>query len=74
MSAVIGYLLYGGARETGATGFWGVIDLTTAIPIAAGTLITAQLGARLNKRFGGKSYRRVFGAFIVLVGIRMIAS
>ncbi len=71
ISGVVGYLLYGDARAVVPSEFWGVVNLSVALPIAAGTVITAQIGAKLNKRFGGHTYRRIFGIFMVLVGLRM---
>ena len=70
ISGVIGYLLYGGERAVG-TDFFGVIDLKIAVPIIVGTLATAQVGAWMNKRFGGRIYRRIFGLFLIFVGLRM---
>ncbi len=72
ISGVIGYLLYGDSRAANPTDFWGVVNLPVALPIAAGTVITAQIGAKLNKKFGGTVYRRIFGVFMVIVGLRML--
>lgn len=72
ISGVIGYLLYGDARAANPTDFWGVVNLSVAIPIAAGSVVTAQIGAKLNKRFGGAVYRRIFGIFMIFVGGRML--
>jgi len=72
ISGVLGYLFYGAGRAVDMTGFLGVIDLNTGIPIALGSVLTAQIGAHLNKRFGGVVYQRIFAAFLTLVAIRML--
>ena len=74
ISGVTGYLLYGGQRAVAAPGSWGVIDLAVGIPLALGTSLTAGLGARLNKRYGGTIYRRVFALFLAVVAVRMLFS
>ena len=71
ISGVVGYLLYGGSRAGVEAGFVGVIDVAVAIPIIAGSLITAMTGARLNKKYGGTVYRKVFGVFLIIIAVRM---
>ncbi len=72
ISGVVGYLLFGSARATGDPGSLGVIDLTIAVPVIAGSVLTARYGALLNKRFGGGVYARVFAVFLVIIAVRML--
>ncbi|MFC2150190.1 sulfite exporter TauE/SafE family protein [Calditrichota bacterium] len=72
LSAVLGYLLYGSARAWHGTSFVGVIDLGFAIPVSAGTLLSAPFGAKLNRRLGGKTFKKVFAFFLMAVALRMI--
>lgn len=73
VSSVIAYLLFGAGRAVEGAGFWGVIDLSLAIPIAIGTTMTAPIGAMLNKRFKGTTYLRIFASFLIIVAIRMLS-
>jgi len=72
ISGVVGYLLYGGQRAVDAPGFWGVVDLTLAVPIAVGSSLTAGIGAQLNKRYGGAVYRRAFALLLATVAVWML--
>lgn len=72
ISGVIGYVFYGSLRASDLDGFWGVFDLKFALPVAAGAVLTARFGARLNKQFGGAVYRRVFAVFLVVIAVRML--
>lgn len=72
ISGVVGYLLFGSERVTGEPGFWGVIDLTIAIPVVAGTVLTAGFGAQINKKFGGVVFARIFAVFLVIIAVRML--
>jgi len=72
ISGVVGYLLYGAARAGNTAGFVGVIDLSVAAPIALGAVLTAPIGARLNKEFGGLVYQRIFAVFLAFIAIRML--
>ncbi len=72
VSSVIAYLIFGVERAVEGAGFWGVIDLSLAIPIAIGTTSTAPIGAMLNKRFKGTTYLRIFAGFLLFVAFRML--
>jgi len=65
-------MLYGAERAGNTTGFMGVIDLSVAVPIAMGTLLTAPFGAKMNKRFGGGTYQKVFALFLAFIAVRML--
>lgn len=72
ISGVAGYLIFGADRAQGMDGFLGVIDYQTAVPIIFASILTAPIGAYLNKRFGGLVYQKIFAAFLIIVSIRMI--
>jgi len=72
ISSVIAYLIFGVGRAAEGAGFWGVIDLSLAVPIAIGTTLTAPIGAVLNKRFKGTTYLRIFAGFLLIVAFRML--
>lgn len=72
ISSVIAYLIFGVGRAAEGAGFWGVIDLSLAVPIAIGTTLTAPIGAILNKRYKGATYLRIFASFLLIVAFRML--
>ena len=52
----------------------GFVNLEVALPICAGTLIGAGLGARLNKRFPSRALRLAFGIVFLYVSLKFILS
>ncbi len=72
LSGVTGYLAYGAGRTLEMPGFWGVIDISTGVPVAIGTVLSAQFGAKLNKKYGGIVYQRIFAVFLAFIAIRML--
>ena len=50
----------------------GNVDWLTALVVAAGTLATAPLGARLAARLSSAALTRAFAIFLVLVAARML--
>ncbi len=72
ISGVIGYLAFGSARALHSSATLGVIDLSIAIPLIIGTLLSAPFGAKLNLRFGGIVYRRIFSAILALIALRIL--
>jgi uncharacterized membrane protein YfcA len=52
----------------------GFIDLGVALPICAGTLLGANLGALLNKRFSSGILKLIFGLIFFYVSFKFILS
>lgn len=52
----------------------GFVDLNVALPICLGTLIGANLGAILNKRFASDVVRLLFGLLFMYISLRFILS
>ena len=68
LSAAAGYALQ--AAPTGLpAGSWGYVYLPAAAGIAVASVLAAPLGTRLAHRLSGPALRRVFAAFLALVGL-----
>lgn len=52
----------------------GFVEPGVVAPICAGTLIGSNLGATLNKRFGSRTLKILFGIVFALVALRFIHS
>jgi uncharacterized membrane protein YfcA len=50
----------------------GHVDLGHALPLAIGAVLTAPVGIWLNRRMPALALRRVFGAFLALVGADLV--
>jgi hypothetical protein len=50
----------------------GYVDLTAFIGIAAMSVLTAPLGARLAHRWPQRTLKRAFGVFLTFIGVRML--
>jgi uncharacterized membrane protein YfcA len=50
----------------------GHVDLGHGLPLAAGAVLSAPLGVKLNRRLPVITLRRAFGVFLVLVGLDLI--
>lgn len=61
---------------TAAWRYWsaGNLDLAAVATIAAASIIGAMLGVRLCNRVPARQLRMVFGAFLFLVGVTMVAT
>lgn len=53
-------------------GLRGQVDWLTALMVAAGSLVTARLGARAATRLSGTALKRTFAVFIALVAVRLL--
>lgn len=54
--------------------FHGFIDLGITLNVIIGSILGASLGARLAKKLPAAQLKRLFGLFLVGVGLRMIFS
>jgi len=52
----------------------GNVDLTIAAELAAGSMLTAAIGARIMSRIPAAKLKKIFGIMLILVGIRMVLS
>ena len=52
--------------------FFGNILLEYAIPLAIGCVFGAQLGSHLSKRARASTLRKILGAILILIGVRML--
>ena len=49
-------------------------NLPAAIGVAIASVLAAPYGTRLAHRIGGKALKQVFAAFMVMMGIAILAS
>jgi uncharacterized membrane protein YfcA len=68
----LGYMYQGWGIPGLPEGFWGYVDPKTAIPLAIGSIPGAQLGAYLNRTWGGKTFRILFAIVLILVALKLI--
>ena len=73
MASAAGYALHApaGALPAHAVGY---IYLPAAIGVAIASVLAAPYGTRLAHRIGGKALKQVFAAFMVMMGIAILAS
>ncbi len=50
----------------------GNISVEYALPLVAGTIFGAQVGAHVSKKVSGQTLRKVFGIVLILVSVQMI--
>ena len=50
----------------------GQINFAYVLPLAAGSVFGAQVGAHVSKKISSLNLRRIFGLLLVVVGIQMI--
>lgn len=67
LASAAGYALQGAPQGMPA-GSWGYVYLPAAVGIALASVLAAPLGTRLAHRLSGAALRRVFAAFLALVG------
>lgn len=71
---VASYGLLGGLEGGGPPGSWGYVFLPAAAAMAPGAILCAPLGARLNRRLGATTLRRLFGFLLLGIGTRLLWS
>lgn len=54
--------------------FHGNIDIVLAVTLAAGSIVGASIGAKWMKHIPAAQLKRMFGALLVIVGVRMLWS
>lgn len=70
LAGSIGYMTQASSVDLGA-GHVGYVNVAAAAALAVTSVPGAQLGAWLNKKAGAARYKRIFGAFLILVVIRL---
>lgn len=68
LASAAGYAAHGPAPGSLPAGSWGYVFVPAAVGIALASVLTAPLGTRLAHRLSGLALRRLFAAFLVLVG------
>lgn len=67
LASAAGYALQGAPQGLPA-GSWGFVFLPAAVGIALASVLTAPWGTRLAHRISGPALRRLFAAFLAVVG------
>ncbi len=67
LASAAGYALQGAPQGLPA-GSWGYVFLPAAVGIALASVLTAPWGTRLAHRISGPALRRLFAAFLAVVG------
>lgn len=74
VAGTVGYIV-GGLNETGLPPYsLGYVVLPAFLGIVAASVLAAPLGARLAHRLSDVTLRRVFAAFLAVLGTRMLLS
>jgi uncharacterized membrane protein YfcA len=68
LASALGYGLHAPAGALPAHG-WGYVYLPAAIGVALASVLAAPWGTRLAHRLSGQALRKVFAAFLLLVGL-----
>ncbi|WP_222711530.1 sulfite exporter TauE/SafE family protein [Parahaliea aestuarii] len=69
----IGFMLLGLGTENLPRGSIGYINVPALLAVAACSLVTAPIGARLAHRLDERQLKRAFGVYLVLVAMAMYA-
>ena len=72
LASAAGYAAHGPVNGDLPPGSWGYVFVPAAVAIALASVLTAPLGTRLAHRLSGEALRRVFAAFLVLVGTSLL--
>lgn len=68
LASAAGYAAHGPAPGSLPPGSWGYVFVPAAVAIALASVLTAPLGTRIAHRISGLALRRLFAAFLLLVG------
>ena len=68
----LGYILHGSGVAGLPDGFWGYVDPHSALFLAIGSVPGAQLGAYLNRKWGGTAFRILFAIVLMLVALKLV--
>src|SRR5688572_14521116 len=68
VASAAGYAAHGPAEGVLPAGSWGYVYLPAAAGIAVASVLTAPLGTRIAHAISGLALRRLFAAFLAIVG------
>jgi hypothetical protein len=68
----VGYIIHGTGITGLPAGFWGYVHPATALWLAVGSIPGAQLGAYLNRKWGGRTFRVLFAIVLALVALKLL--
>ncbi len=71
LAGVIGYVVQGWGNPLLPRGTVGFVDILHALPIIAGTIPLAVVGARLSEKTHPVRLRQIFAAFLIVVAVRL---
>ncbi|TVP46900.1 MAG: sulfite exporter TauE/SafE family protein [Gemmatimonadales bacterium] len=71
-AGVLSYAWAGQGVEGLPPGSMGFVSIPLALALIPGAVLLAPLGARLNRRLPVKTLRRLFGAFLLAMGLRLV--
>lgn len=71
LAGVTGYIVQGWGNPLLPEGTVGFVDGLHALPILAGTIPLAMVGARLSEKTHPATLRRIFAAFLLVVAFRL---
>lgn len=72
IAGVIGYIIFGMKNFYLPEGSFGFVNLKIALPLMAGAVSFAPIGAYLNSRIKVNTLKKVFAFFLGAIGIRFI--
>ena len=68
VASAVGYAAHGPADGVLPAGSWGYVYLPAAAGIAIASVLTAPFGTRIAHAISGLALRRLFAAFLAVVG------
>ena len=71
VAGTLGYVISGHAVDGLPTGNLGFVYLPALVAIAAGSWLTAPLGARATHRWPTAIIKKIFAGLLYLLGVRM---
>jgi uncharacterized membrane protein YfcA len=71
-AGVLGYVIQGWGNPLLPGGVVGYVDLVHALPVIAGTVPLAIVGARLSEKTHPTKLRQIFAAFLLVVAIKLL--
>jgi len=67
-----GYILHGSSATGLPQGYWGYVHPATVMWLVIGSIPGAQLGAYLNRKWSGKTFRILFAIVLALVALKLV--
>lgn len=67
------YVLSGAGHAGLPAGSLGYVHVSAGLPLLVGSMLTVQLGARVNQRMKVKTLRMMFAVLLLVLGLRLVA-